>query len=403
MQTNLAPFIRGTADGRQAEAILRACVHCGFCTATCPTYQLLGDELDGPRGRIYQIKDILEGKPATASARRHLDRCLTCLSCESTCPSGVRYGQLLDIGREVVEQQAPRGLLDRLRRRLLMASLPHPAWFPRLLATARMLAPLLPAELRRRVPPRRDAGEWPAAQHRRKVLIMDGCVQPAIHPGINAACARVLDRLGISTIRADQGCCGALHHHLSAREAALDQARHNIDAWWPAIEGGVEAILVTASACGLQVKEYARLLADDPAYADKAARVSGLARDPVELLAGEDLAPLAASNKGGGKLTLHTPCTLRNGQKLEGRVETLLRGLGYAVRPDPESQLCCGSAGTYSILEPKLSRRLLANKLRALGSDGAEVIATANIGCLVHLQSGTDRPVLHWLEVLDPA
>ena len=401
MQTRLAPFIRDTADGHEAEAILRACVHCGFCTATCPTYQLLGDELDGPRGRIYQIKDVLEGAGVTPTLRGHLDRCLTCLSCETTCPSGVRYGRLLDIGRHLVERRLSRPLPDRLRRWALMAVLPRPRWFAPLLAAARLLAPLLPIGLRRRVPTRRIAGLWPAVRHARRVLVMDGCVQPALHPGINAACARVLDRVGISAIRAvGDGCCGALHHHLSAREAAMHQARRNIDAWWPHVEQGVEAIVVTASACGLQVKDYARLLAAEPAYAAKAERISALARDPVEVLGTEDLGALGAVPVSAPSVALHTPCTLRNGQRLEGRVEGLLQRLGYSVRPDPEIQLCCGSAGTYSILQPSLSRRLLTNKLRALDA-GAEVVATANIGCLVHLQGGSERPVVHWLELLD--
>ncbi len=397
MQTRLADFIRDRAEGREADAILRKCVHCGFCTATCPTYQLLGDELDGPRGRIYLIKQALEGAPVGPSTRLHLDRCLTCRSCETTCPSGVRYGRLLDIGRSVVDERAPRPRLDRLSRRALVSLLGSRRLFTFLLALGRAARPLLPGPLRRRIPPPRRARRWPAPRHRRTMLCLTGCVQPAIAPGIDAAAARVLDRQGISLLRAPgSGCCGALAWHLGAHDEALSRMRANIDAWWPAIEAGAGAVVATSSACAEMLKDYGERFAADRTHAEKAARVSALARDASEVVDASEARPAQ-----GRRIAFHSPCTLQHGQQIRGRVEGVLEAAGLELAPVADAHLCCGSAGTYSILQRGLSGRLLANKLAALGAGDPERIVTANIGCLLHLESAAERPVLHWLELLD--
>lgn len=403
MQTQLPAALLATAAGRDAEAILRKCVHCGFCTATCPTYQLLGDELDGPRGRIYLIQQVLEDQPVTRKTQLHLDRCLTCRSCETTCPSGVRYGRLLDIGRQQVERRVPRSMWQRLQRRALLLVLPRRGLFAALLALGRLLRPLLPARWRAAIPPPRPAGVLPAARHARRMLLLDGCVQPALAPDINRAAARVLDRAGISLVGVEHaGCCGALAHHLSDESQALRQARRNIDAWWPQIERGAEAIVVTASGCGTMVKDYGELLRDDPQYATKAARVSELFRDLSQAVAAvASSLPRAAAQ--GAKIAVHSPCTLQHGLQIRGVVEDLLRGAGYTLLPVADSHLCCGSAGTYSILQPELSQRLLRNKLGALQAGRPLAIATANIGCLTHLAAGAQAPVRHWIELLDEA
>ncbi len=401
MQTSLAAFIRDTEEGREAEAILRKCVHCGFCTATCPTYQLLGDDLDSPRGRIYLIKRALEGGPVTAKTRLHLDRCLTCRACETTCPSGVRYGRLVDIGRAVVKARTERPLADRMKRALLSAVLPRSALFSFLLRIGRALRPLLPAALKSKVPPAIAApGEWPAPRHARKMLVLAGCVQPALAPSINAAAARVLDRLGISLIEAPGGCCGALRFHLDKQDEGRDDMRALIDAWWPMVQNdGIEAIVMTASGCGATVKEYGDLLAHDAAYREKAARISALARDLAEVV---PLEPVAA-RRALGRVAFQSPCTLQHGQKIRGAVEALLDKAGYELTPVRDSHLCCGSAGTYSLLQPVLSMELRARKLDRLHEGLPRAIATANIGCLSHLQGGTATPVRHWIELLDEA
>ena len=406
MQTSLAEFIRHTAEGKEAEQILRACVHCGFCTATCPTYQLIGDELDGPRGRIYLIKQVLEGERATEKTRTHLDRCLTCRSCETTCPSGVRYGRLADIGRHVVEQQVPRSGSDRLTRWALRTVLTRPALFGPLLALGQAVKPLLPAAVAKKVPPRQIAGPRPPVRHARRMLVLEGCVQPAIAPDINAASARVLDRFGVSLVVAAQaGCCGAVAHHLNAPAQSLDQMRRNIDAWWPSIEAGAEAIVITASGCGAMVKEYAALLADDPAYAQRATQVSAISRDLSEVVAAE-LASASASCLPPApavkpKVAFHSPCTLQHALQIRGQVEPMLARLGFDLTEVPDAHLCCGSAGTYSILQPALSGRLLTAKVEALKSGRPASILTANIGCLGHLQTGSDLPVEHWITAVD--
>ena len=402
MQTRLADFIRDTPDGRTADAILRKCVHCGFCTATCPTYQILGDELDGPRGRIYLVKQLLEGAPVTARTQIHLDRCLTCRACETTCPSGVRYGKLADIGRRLVEERVPRPLIERIKRKALLAVIPHRARFAPLLALGRLVRPLLPGALARRIPRSEPAGRWPAPRHARRVLALGGCVQGAIAPGIDAAAARVLDRLGISYVPAPaSGCCGAASHHLSAHDAARAMMRRNIDAWWPEIETGAEAIAITASACTAEVKEYAEHLEHDPAYARKAERVSSLARDLSEIVAAEDCSGLAPV-RSPRRVAFHSPCTLQHGQKLGGVVEGILERAGVELTAVNDAHLCCGSAGTYSILQPALSRELLARKLDNLEAHRPEAIATANIGCFAHLATAASVPVRHWIQLLDP-
>lgn len=401
MQTQLTDAIKNTAHGQEADSILRTCVHCGFCTATCPTYQLLGDELDGPRGRIYLIKEMLEGNAVTRKTQVHLDRCLTCRACETTCPSGVQYGRLVDIGRVVAEQRVQRPWRERVMRQALRMLIPHPQRFTPLLRLGQFIRPLLPATLRRSLPPRQPASAWPTPRHARRMLVLEGCVQPAIAPNINAAAARVLDRLGISLLRADKaGCCGAVSYHLNAHDEALDFMRRTIDAWWPHIQAGVEAIVITASGCGTLVKDYGHILRHDPAYAEKAARISALSRDLSEILAAENLSVLIPANQKQ-KIAFHSPCSLQHAQQLPGVVEKILTAAGFDLTPVPDAHLCCGSAGTYAILQKDLSQQLLHNKLDALQSGAPAAIATANIGCLTHLQSQSRVPVRHWIEFMD--
>jgi glycolate dehydrogenase iron-sulfur subunit len=404
VQTNLADFIRDTPAGREADSILRKCVHCGFCTATCPTYQLLGDELDGPRGRIYLMKLVLEGAQPSAKTQLHLDRCLTCRACETTCPSGVQYGHLLDIGRALVDRAVGRPWPERVFRALLRTVLPRPLLFTPLLRLGQWMKPLLPARLASKVPPLRHAGLRPVPRHTRHMILLEGCVQPAIAPQINDAAVRVFDRLGIALTAAPRaGCCGALRFHLDGGDDALDDMRRNIDAWWPDIEAGAEAIVSTASGCGVMLKDYGHALAHDPQYADKAARVSALARDIVEVAAAEGaaLTRQLPQDKSGIRVAFHPPCTLQHGMQINGVAEDLLQAAGYELTPVPQAHLCCGSAGSYSILQPKLATELRDNKLAALCGGMPVAIATANIGCLAHLQSGTALPVKHWIELVD--
>ena len=405
MQTTLADFIKDTHEGQEADAILRKCVHCGFCTATCPTYQLLGDELDGPRGRIYLIKQVLEGKPATQKTQMHLDRCLTCRNCESTCPSGVQYGRLVDIGRGIVEKQVGRSFGQQLVRTALKEGLPRKSLFTPAMKIGQLVRPLLPAALKNKVPVAHDAGRWPTRVHARKMLLLDGCVQPAMSPNINAATARVLDALEVQLIIAPKaGCCGALRHHLNDQEAALDDMRRNVDAWWPAVEAGAEAIVMTSSGCGVTVKEYGHLLAHDPAYAARAQRISELTKDLSEIMpAFETELEHQLKGKIHKRVAYHPPCTLQHGQQIRGKVEGVLRAAGVDVQLCADSHLCCGSAGTYSVLQPELSYQLRDNKLKNLAATEPEMIVSSNIGCLTHLQSGTDTPVRHWIELIDTA
>ena len=416
MQTHLSPEFKGTPDGQAAEAILRKCVHCGFCTATCPTYQLLGDELDGPRGRIYLIKQVLEGVAPTRKTQLHLDRCLTCRNCESTCPSGVEYGQLIDIGRKLVEERVERPAGERLLRGALKVGLTSPLFGPAM-KLGQLVRPLLPQVLKNKVPAKGSerAHQWPTREHPRKVLMLLGCVQPSMMPNINSATARVLDAAGIQTLVADgAGCCGAIRTHLADVPGGLADMRRNIDAWWPLVnglttQGKVEAIVMNASGCGVTVKDYGHALAHDPDYADKAKRISELTVDLSEMLPGMVAAIKPKLKKRGKseakpKLAFHPPCTLQHGQQLRGDVETQLAELGFEVQlAAVESHLCCGSAGTYSVLQPELATQLRNRKLAQLEPLQAQAIISANVGCIQHLQSGTTTPVRHWVEVLDEA
>jgi glycolate oxidase iron-sulfur subunit len=401
MQTNISEQFLDNPDIKDAETILRSCVHCGFCTATCPTYQLLGDELDSPRGRIYLIKQVLEGNEISSKTQSHLDRCLTCRSCETTCPSGVRYGRLVEIGREVVDQQVPRGLLQTIPRVLLRKVVPYPQRFAPLYKLGLLFRPLLPASLKRKLPVPQPASNNSVETKQRKMLVLQGCVQSVVTPQTNQAAAQILQKLDIELITApDAGCCGAVSHHLSATEEGLDFMRRNIDAWWPFITQGIEAIIITASGCGTVVKDYAELLKHDPQYAEKAKKVSALAKDISEILRCENFLSLTVK-KPGIKVAFHSPCTLQHGQQLNGEVEAILRRLGFTLTRVKDAHLCCGSAGTYSILQAKLSQLLLENKLSSLQNDQPDLIATANIGCQMHMAAKAQVPVKHWLEVID--
>jgi glycolate oxidase iron-sulfur subunit len=408
MQTGLADFIRSTPEGDAAEAVLRKCVHCGFCNATCPTYQLLGDELDGPRGRIYLMKQMFEGAVPAETVLPHLDRCLTCRNCESTCPSGVRYSELVDIGRAVAERRTQRPLAARAARWVLREGLSRPGVFNTALALGRLARPLLPASLAAKVAPRRDAGSWPPVRHARRMLVLAGCVQPALMPDVNAAAARVLDLVGISLVEAARaGCCGALRFHLNDQDGGRRDMRALIDAWWPAIDSGeIEAIVMTASGCGTTVREYGHLLADDPQYAQRAARVGAMTKDLSEILHAERVqieGLFAVQPPVPTALAYHPPCSLQHGQQVRGLAEGLLSAAGYELAPVTDSHLCCGSAGSYSLLQPQLSRTLRDNKLHALQAAPVKGIASANVGCLAHLQTGTAMPVRHWIEWVDEA
>jgi glycolate oxidase iron-sulfur subunit len=407
MQTQLAPEFQNTPDGVAAEAILRKCVHCGFCSATCPTYQLLGDELDGPRGRIYLMKQVLEGQAPTRATQLHLDRCLTCRNCESTCPSGVDYGHLVDIGRKIVDSKVPRPVPERALRWALKEGLTSSLFAPAM-QLGQLVRPLLPGALKAKVPARQHAGAWPVRQHARKVIMLAGCVQPAMAPNINSAAARVLDAAGVQVLLAPEAkCCGAVKFHLNDQSGGLAHMRANIDAWWPLVEQGAEAIVMNASGCGVTVKDYGHLLRDDPQYAARAARVGALTRDLSELL--PDLLPtlrprVDAQRAAQTPLVFHPPCTLQHGQQLRGGVEAHLGALGFPVRlASNESHLCCGSAGTYSVLNPALASTLRERKLAALAPQIGETLISANVGCITHLQSGTNVSVRHWVEVLDLA
>ncbi len=405
MQTNLSPEYAGTADGLEAEAILRKCVHCGFCTATCPTYQLLGDELDGPRGRIYLIKQVLEGAQPTRKTQQHLDRCLTCRNCETTCPSGVEYGHLVDIGRKLVDEKVARPAGEKALRWALKEGLPSPLFAPAM-KMGQAVRGLLPAALKNKVPGKQNAGTWPTRAHARKVLMLSGCVQPAMQPNINTATARVLDAAGVQTIvAAKAGCCGAVKFHLNDHDGAVAHMRTNIDAWWPYVQSNnVEAIVMNASGCGVMVKDYGHVLKDDAQYASKAARISALTQDLSELL------PMLVAQLQGkvkaapGTMAFHPPCTLQHGQQLKGGVEQHLGTLGFDVQVSTcEPHLCCGSAGTYSVLNPDIAYQLRDRKLGNLQALAPAQIVSANIGCISHLQSGTTTPVRHWVEMLDDA
>jgi glycolate oxidase iron-sulfur subunit len=401
MQTTIVESLLNTAVGQEADSILRRCVHCGFCTATCPTYQLLGDELDSPRGRIYLIKQLLEGKGVTEKTQQHLDRCLTCRSCETTCPSGVRYSRLVDIGRELIDEREQRQPAVAIKRLLLRKLVPYPKRFGPLLQVGQVFKPLLPAALRSKIPPKQHAPAHQPGPQTRQMLMFEGCAQSSMTPQTNVSASRVLEKLGIEMVRvAGAGCCGAVSQHLSAADEARDFMRRNIDAWWPHVEAGAEAIVISASGCGTQVKEYGLLLADDPDYAEKAKRISELAKDICEVVSGEDLSTVEGRGKGM-RVAFHCPCTLQHGQQLAGMVEGILEKAGYELVPVVDNHLCCGSAGTYSLLQPELSQQLRDNKVEALEANAPDIIVTANIGCQLHISGAADTPVKHWIELLD--
>jgi glycolate oxidase iron-sulfur subunit len=400
MQTNLAKrFLQGP-HAAEVDSILRKCVHCGFCNATCPTYQLLGDELDGPRGRIYQMKQYFEGEPANTEMLKHLDRCLTCRACETTCPSGVKYSHLLEIGKQAIEQELPRPGWDRWRRQIILRFI-YSGWpFALALGFGRLLRPIMPGSLKRAVPPRQKIVPRRRAAHARKILMLGGCVQPVLTPNTNNCAVNLLDRCGIEVIETSEGmCCGAAAMHTSDPQRGYAQARRLVDAWWPHIETGAEAIVVTATGCAVSVADFGRLLADDPEYAERAARVSELYRDMVDIVEAE-LDNLEPGSGNGRRVAVHTPCSMQHGLGLVGRVERLLERRGYEICAIQDSHLCCGSAGTYSMLQHGLADRLRRNKLRALTVDRPEVIATANVGCQVHLADPSEPPVVHWIELI---
>ncbi|MDN5565770.1 MAG: glycolate oxidase subunit GlcF [Psychrobacter sp.] len=389
-------------DIQEADAILRSCVHCGFCNATCPTYQELGDERDGPRGRIYLIKQMLETGAVSEKTQRHLDRCLTCRSCETTCPSGVKYGRLAEIGRDIMETEVARPADQKLTRWLIRKVLPYSQRFGFLLRLGQLFRTFLPRDLKAKVPVKQVKLPMPQLKsHLRRMLVLEGCAQPSATPNTNIAATRVLDKLGISLFSAPKaGCCGAVSYHMPAHEEGLGFMRRNIDAWWPDIESGIEAIVISASGCGSMVKEYGEKLSHDPHYAAKAKRVSELAYDLSEILIKEDLGKLGLS-KLGHKTAVHCPCSLQHAQQLGGHIEQILQQAGIELSRTQNGHLCCGSAGTYSILQPKLSQQLLSNKLTDLSVDNPDQIVTANIGCQLHLGSRSKIPVKHWIELLD--
>lgn len=407
MKTSISKDFLQTPEGKNANRILRSCVHCGFCNATCPTYQLLGDELDGPRGRIYLIKQVLESEPPTQKTQQHLDRCLTCRNCESTCPSGVNYSQLLNIGRSVVNLKVQRPPRQRLQQAFLRHLFLSKSLFSTLLQTGRRLRPLLPASLKKSIPQAQPERAFIPRLHQHRVLLIGGCVQPALQPSIDTAAKIVFDKLDIECIQPETSvCCGALSHHLNAEDEALAIMRANIDRWLPLIEQhNLQAITMTASGCGVAIKEYQQLLASDPDYADRAKTISALYRDPAEIVSEAlraDRGLYKQLRKDGESRTIafHPPCTLQHGMQLKRVVEPILENCGYTLKPIKDSHLCCGSAGTYSITQKTLSQQLLQNKLENIEAGEPEIIATANIGCQLHLQSGSDRPVRHWLELL---
>jgi glycolate oxidase iron-sulfur subunit len=399
MQVNLAKSVKSRVEHDELEQIIRSCVHCGFCNATCPTYQLTGNELDGPRGRIYLLKQMLEGEAVGPVTQNHLDRCLSCRSCETTCPSGVEYGRLLDLGRVIVEEKVPRPLLDQIKRQVMLFVFPDRQRFSWLMFVSRLCRPVLPRLLKHKIPVKQITEDWTASEHSRKVLLLAGCVQPSLAPSIDISAARVLDKLGISLIQVKStSCCGALSYHLSEHDKAMALARKNIDQCWPLITQGVEAIIMTASGCGVTLKEYAKILQYDPDYAQKARQFSTLVKDMSEILLDQDLSVFKA---GETRVAFQSPCTLQHGQQLTGVVESILRKIGYDLTDVDNAHICCGSAGVYSLLQPELSEKLRDNKLQDLHLENADCIATANIGCLSHLQASSSRKVIHWIELVD--
>ncbi|GAB4538299.1 MAG: glycolate oxidase subunit GlcF [Roseibium sp.] len=423
MQTNFTAEQLQDSNVAEAERILRKCVHCGFCTATCPTFTLLGDELDSPRGRIYLIKDMLENdRPADEKIVKHVDRCLSCLACMTTCPSGVHYMHLVDHARIHIEKTYRRPLADRVMRSLLAFVLPYPKRFRLALIGAFFGRPLAGAfkalggplaklgamlELAPTSAPARGQLEGPgvfkpeARERRGRVALLSGCAQPVLNPGINDAAIRLLRRSGYEVVLPKgEVCCGALVHHMGKEEASLDNARRNVDVWTAEAEGeGIDAILITASGCGTTIKDYGFMLKDDPAYADKAARVSALAKDITEFLAGADLG--APALRPGLTVAYHSACSMQHGQKITRQPKDLLKAAGFELKDVPEGHLCCGSAGTYNILQPEIARRLRDRKVANIEKTRPDVIATGNIGCMTQIGLGTQIPILHTAELLD--
>ncbi len=398
MQTQLAGFVKTRKDHDELEAILKSCVHCGFCNATCPTYQLTGNELDGPRGRIYLLKQMLEGEPMGRTTQHHLDRCLNCLACETSCPSGVKYGRLLDIGREIVDKKVSRPFYKQIIRKLILTVFPYKHRFNGLIRMAIFLKPVLPDVFKKKIPKTPLVRPWPAAVHKRQVLLLSGCVQSSLRPEIDLAAAHVLDELGISLVSlANSQCCGALSYHLSEHDQAKQFAKQTIDLCWPYITQNIEAMIMTSSGCGVMLKDYATLLQYDEQYAEKSRLFSEKVKDISEILRHEDLSIFAGKNK---TIAFQSPCTLQHGQKLNGVVEGILQKIGYSLAAINDPHLCCGSAGVYSLLQPKMSEQLKQNKLIALHKQQPDLIATANIGCLMHLQDSARVNVVHWLELL---
>ncbi len=417
MQTNFTLAALADPQMKESEKILRTCVHCGFCTATCPTYLLLGDELDSPRGRIYLIKDMLEGgKPASEQVVKHVDRCLSCLSCMTTCPSGVHYMHLVDHARAHIEETYTRSPGDRLVRELLAFVLPYPDRFRLALTAGRLARPLAP--LMRLIPgvgprlaamlelaPKAAPAALPppvalAPERRGRVAILNGCAQPALKPSINAATKRLLARLGVEVVSAPgEGCCGALVHHMGREHQALDFARANVDAWTRLIDnGGLDAILITASGCGTTVKDYGYMLREDAAYAEKAARVSALAKDVTEYLSTLEWAPAIEPNL---TIAYHSACSMQHGQKITDLPKSLLRRAGFTVKDIPESHICCGSAGVYNIMQPELAGRLRERKQGNIARLKVTAVAAGNIGCIAQLSQNGPAPVVHTVELLD--
>jgi len=400
MQTNLHPSFKNTPVGDEAEAILRSCVHCGFCTATCPTYQEISDERDGPRGRIYLIKQLLETGSATEKTRGHLDKCLSCRSCETTCPSGVKYARLADLGKEIIEEQQIRPLKEQFIRWALRQVLPYQTRFTALLRVGQIVRPIMPTVIKNKIPKRVKKLSLPTTVNSRTMLLLRGCAQPAATPNTNIAAARVLDKLGVTLKEAPKaGCCGAVSYHLSKHEEGLNFMRRNIDAWWTEIQSGAEAIIITASGCGAMVQDYGELLKNDTQYAIKAKRVSELAKDLSQVITLADIESLSFK-KSTSTTAVHCPCSLQHALKLPDSVEPLLKAAGLATTKTKDKHLCCGSAGTYSILQPELSGKLLNNKIAALSIENPDRIVTANVGCQLHIATKSEVPVQHWIELI---
>ena len=407
MKTSIVSEFLNTHDGNEANRILRSCVHCGFCNATCPTYQLLGDELDGPRGRIYLIKQVLEGEAPTQQTQLHLDRCLTCRNCETTCPSGVDYGQLLNIGRSIVNKKVERDLSQIMLHTVLRKTFLSADLFSSLIMTGQLFRPVLPKQIKNVIPKRQKKLHFEKITRNRKLLLVAGCVQPSLKPNIDAAAKIVFDKLDIECVETPAaGCCGSLSHHLSAEDEAIKIIKKNIDSWWPLIQNNsIEAITMTASGCGVAIKEYAQLLAYDKSYRDKASAVSALYKDPAEIISHELNNDKSKINQLQNKpqnsaIAYHPPCTLQHGLQLNNIIEPILSRCGFNIKPFKDQHLCCGSAGTYSITQKTLSQQLLKNKLNNINQTEHDIIVTANIGCQLHLQSATSTPVKHWLELL---